>query len=567
MANRITRRSFLRRSVGWTVLAAAGCASPLIGERRTQGSASVVLDPADPIDEAPDFSRIERAAALAFSSGFIGDDYRRPHDIILDRESVLRGLPGGVLPEPDERVPVVVVGGGLAGLASAYLLRDLHPVLLEQDPRFGGNSKGERWRNSTYSIGAAYFIQPDEGDELDRLYEEIGIKGMYRLVERVDPVEYRGKVYRSFWEGEAAPGSEAAYAAYAEKIREWTGDDYPDIPIVEEDRRAAVDELDRRSLKDVVTEWLGGSVPESMRAALQNYCYSSLGAGWEDVSAAAGINFLAGEEFGECVLPGGNAAIARAFLRALKADGDATRLRTGCVAFEVKRTPEGVRVAYVDRDGRVRTLLAKTAVLACQKFVVKHVLADIEPDRLKAIEELRYHGYLVVDVLLRKEIEDDFYDLYMLRDGKVLDTPGAPPLPTRVTDVIRGNWARRERVPGESVLTLYWPIPFASGREEILFDRDAWDLLRPEVEKQVLEILPLLDVDPDQVEQVRMARWGHAVPVAAVGLIARGIPDVLRRPVDERIFFVNQDNWALPAIETCLTEALQFAPRIRAAAV
>ncbi|MCE9634956.1 MAG: hypothetical protein K8T90_04555 [Planctomycetes bacterium] len=95
----------------------------------------------------------------------------------------------------------------------------------------------------------------------------------------------------------------------------------------------------------------------------------------------------------------------------------------------------------------------------------------------------------------------------------------------------------------------------------------AWEHLRPEVEKQVLEVLAILDVAPTAVEQVRMARWGHAIPVAAVGFVAAGHADVLRRPIDDRIFFVNQDNWALPAVETCLTEAIAFEPSIRAAAL
>ena len=33
---------------------------------------------------------------------------------------------------------------------------------------------------------------------------------------------------------------------------------------------------------------------------------------------------------------------------------------------------------------------------------------------------------------------------------------------------------------------------------------------------------------------------------------------------DERIFFVNQDNWALPAVENCLLDAEEYLPRIRA---
>jgi hypothetical protein len=38
---------------------------------------------------------------------------------------------------------------------------------------------------------------------------------------------------------------------------------------------------------------------------------------------------------------------------------------------------------------------------------------------------------------------------------------------------------------------------------------------------------------------------------------------LLRAPFRERVCFVEQDNWMLPAIETSLGEAIHFAPQIR----
>jgi hypothetical protein len=59
-----------------------------------------------------------------------------------------------------------------------------------------------------------------------------------------------------------------------------------------------------------------------------------------------------------------------------------------------------------------------------------------------------------------------------------------------------------------------------------------------------------------------VARWGHPLPVAATGLIAGGVVDRIRQPFRDRGFFVEQDNWALPAFETAATEALLWAPEI-----
>jgi hypothetical protein len=116
------------------------------------------------------------------------------------------------------------------------------------------------------------------------------------------------------------------------------------------------------------------------------------------------------------------------------------------------------------------------------------------------------------------------------------------------------------------VLTLYWPLPFPTGRAEVLFRPDAWDFLRPLVEQQILDVLPVLGIDVTRVLEVRMARWGHALPVAAPGFIADGHAEQVRKPHQGRVFFAHQDNWALPAIETSLLEAIHFAPQVAAAA-
>jgi NAD(P)-binding Rossmann-like domain len=563
MSESLSRREFVRRSAGWTALL---CAAPLGGRWAFAGEPPRTdADAMSPIDDFADFARVVKRGRFAFADGFQGDNFERPHQAIVNRDALLAKQPGGKLPDPAERVPVVVIGGGLGGLAVAWQLRDKNPVILEQAPRFGGNAQGEKWRDSTYAVGAAYFIHPDEGSGIETLYQETGAMEGARRLEGVDPVEHRGRIYKEFWKGESSPGDEEAFKTYAARMHEFV-ENYPEIPLLDEEGREALCELDRRSLADVVKEWLGGSVPPPLQAAIQNYCWSSLGAGWGELSAAAGINFLAGEEFGVMVQPGGNAWIARAILSKLRESVDAKNLRTNCIVFDVRAVEGGVRIAYLDPKDQVRVIEAKAAVFACPKFVVKCVLGDLEADRKKAIEALAYRGYLVLNVLLKAPVDHDFYDLYLLRDAAISGAPGGEgKAPGRITDVILGNWSRRPKPATESVLTLYWPLPFEAGRADILFRKDAWDFLQPLAEKQILEILPILGIKPEAVEQVRMARWGHALPVAKVGFIADGHADVLRRPIGGRIFFVNQDNWALPAIETSLTEAIHFAPQIRAA--
>ena len=69
-----------------------------------------------------------------------------------------------------------------------------------------------------------------------------------------------------------------------------------------------------------------------------------------------------------------------------------------------------------------------------------------------------------------------------------------------------------------------------------------------------------MNASPENVMDLRLSRWGHPLPVAEAGLIANGTIDVIRKPFKRRVFFVEQDNWILPAFETAAGEAMIWAP-------
>ncbi len=80
---------------------------------------------------------------------------------------------------------------------------------------------------------------------------------------------------------------------------------------------------------------------------------------------------------------------------------------------------------------------------------------------------------------------------------------------------------------------------------------------------QIRRGLETIGMSAADIAQVRLTRWGHAMPFAQPGQIADGLAETVRRPIAERIWFVNQDNWLLPAVETCLEEAFSFTDAIR----
>jgi len=522
----LTRRGLLK-------LTGAGLASIYLG-----GCSFLRTPASSPAGEfAPDFFPIDRTLADASPRAFSGDNLDRPHAILWDTSRYIASKGG--MPEASEKVPVVIVGGGMSGLLSAYLLRDLNPLVLEQAPRLGGNSRAETWNGLEYSLGAAYFMEPALGTPLRKLMDELGVP--YTVKQGDDPVVLKGKRIGDFW-------ARKEFAKYRTYLHQMLNEHYPDLPFDEE----WMVKLDRLSLEEKLRRDLGKNLHPEILSAVEHYCWSSFNARASEVSAAAGLNFLAAETGKTWVPPGGNAAVAEALARKLPTEN----LRTGALVFQVVEKDGKAIVSYESANGELRAVEASAVVMACPKFVAKKLMPQLEPHRQRAIEKIRYRSYLLANVLLKKSVRPLFYDLYLLGNE--------PAEKAGIVDAVLADFARPQAK--QSVLTLYRAMPFEGGRSQI-FRPGSYDLARKEFEQAIArEVLPHLGISMEDVVDIRLTRWGHPMPVADKGRIADGTIKTLREPFRDCIFFVEQDNWLLPALETAAHEAFHFAPRVAARA-
>jgi hypothetical protein len=324
--------------------------------------------------------------------------------------------------------------------------------------------------------------------------------------------------------------------------------------------RERINALDRVPFMKHLETVNGGPLHPHIQAKIEHFCWSSFAASAGEVSAACGLNFYCAEFDTLAVCPGGNSAVAEALLKRLANDLPPANLRPRSVVVDVRMRDYGVQVTYEDAQNKLRSILARAAVLACPKFVVRKVLHEIEADRELAISRLKYRAYLVANVLLKGPVTEDFFDIFLLGKGKLLGSTAEAAAARKATDVLLANFARSNR--NRAVLTLYRAFPFDHARA-LLEPDTSFSTYQAEFRDQVdREILALVARSPRDIADIRVARWGHPLPVARAGLIADGVPEQLRAPFRDRVFFVEQDNWALPAFETAVEEALHFAPQV-----
>lgn len=505
-----------------------------------------------------DIAPLERLTAFTGSSVVEGDIQDEAHEIFWNRDGYLKKKGG--IPAVSEEYDVVIVGGGLAGLSAAYYLKGKKVLIIEGHNRFGGNAKTQQYNKSMTSMGSAYITLPDDGDEIDTFLKQTGLKKQFRLTDHdEETVIMNGKYVPGFWAGGTDIKNADQFKAAHEKFKEVWDNNYPEIPCWDNSSsgRANFESLDTISFTNWMKRELGDIHPHIMEYVTL-YCWSSFSASPDEISAAQGLNFLSCDLAGIQVLPGGNGMIAQALFQELS---KRTGVKLVNQSFAVDVRSEGGKsiVCYKESTGSLKTVRARHTIVANAKMVAKKIITGLSSAQDKAMDGVNYRAYLVANIFLKKKIPSKGYDLFTMYGSNPSNE--YEDSKNRVfADVIFADWAGKD-VADRSILTLYMPLPYDMAQQYLFIDglhAKYVDRLKP----KLIPALQNMGLSWADVEGVRLVRYGHSMPVAAIGGVASGLFERASASIDGCIHFANQDNWGNPCFETSFGSALRVVEKI-----
>jgi len=422
--------------------------------------------------------------------------------------------------------PVIIVGGGIAGLSAAWRLekkgfRDF--LLIEAEQGAGGNARWGENEVSAYPWAAHYLPVPNRRAEYVReLCEEFGLlsaDGQWDEMHLCHSPQERLFIYGRWQEGiEPSVGLQdadrAEFRRFDDRMQEFRASGRFQIPMELGEKSSL---LDRVSLADWMRQ-------EKFHSRYLNWyvnycCRDDYGAMSGDVSAWAGVHYFAArahEEKGPLVWPEGNGWIARRLIAKLR-----RYIRAGAPVHRVAKRGRGWSVFSGDTE-----YLADAVIFAAPTFTAAYVVEDA------ARVDFTYSPWLTANLTLDRLPREAAPGRGMPRcwDNVIFESPA-------LGYVDNMHQSLRTHIDRD-VWTFYWALvngsPAENRRVLLSTDWNAW-------KEMILTDLERAHPDIRQcVSRIDILRLGHAM--------ARPVPGFLESAARKRtiqnagtFFYANSD--------------------------
>jgi glycine/D-amino acid oxidase-like deaminating enzyme len=474
---------------------------------------------------------------------------------------------------------VVIVGGGIAGLAAAwrFLKAGFNDfTLLEQEPAPGGTSRSGTSPIVAYPWGAHYLPKPmKENRLLVGLLDEMGIlegtdaDGEPIVAEQFlcrDPTErvfHKGRWYEGLYLHAGASADDLAQRKkfYAEvdrwvAWRDGKGRRAFALPVATGSDDAEVTALDKMSMAD----WLDqhGLTSPRLRWEVDYACRDDYGAKPENVSAWAALFYFTsrkrkpGAESQPYVTwPEGNGYIVKYLYGKAQAN-----VKLGLAVADINPTDpqgrKGVDVAAVDADGRQALgFHADQVIFAAPQFMSRFLIRPYRESPPRHVGEFEYGSWLVTNLFLSDRPADQGFPLAW--DNVLYDSPS-------LGYVVATH--QRCLDYGPTVFTYYHPLCEANPRDARarllgLDWQSCADVTLTDLQRAHPEIRTL-------VERLDVMRWGHAMIRPRPGFVWGGARGAAARPY-RGIHFANADLSGIGLFEEAFYHGVRAAEEVLAA--
>jgi glycine/D-amino acid oxidase-like deaminating enzyme len=466
---------------------------------------------------APALIGLSAKAERTIAGSFVNDAFPLGHRI--------RDHASFSAPSRTEKVPIVIVGGGMAGLTAAWrLVKKNFPdfVILEMEPDAGGNSRWGENEISAYPWAAHYVPVPGLHEAMAReLFEDLGVLRDGKWDERRLCFTPQERLYlHGRWQEGVEPEIAATardredYRRFQGLINEMRASGQFKIPLEHGAKSSPLDQMP-------MTQWMEQNRFASpyLNWYVDYACRDDYGALARDTSAFAGIHYFAArepEEKGPLTWPEGNGWIVRQLTSRL-----AKFIRTKSPVYRIIRDGSRVRV-------RTETVeyLADRVIFAAPTFLAPYL---IEGARAPGFT---YSPWLTANLTLdRMPGESNPGEgAEMAWDNVIYDSPA-------LGYVVATHMSLRSQIE-KSVWTFYWALAHKPPSEmrALLLEKD-WGYWRDAILHDLSRAHPNIR---DCVSRIDIMRIGHAM--------ARPVPGFLtsesRRHFaagDRPIYYANSD--------------------------
>lgn len=319
---------------------------------------------------------------------------------------------------------VVVVGGGIAGLAAAWRLRHRDVVVLEASDRVGGRMRSDPWGHYWLNYGAHLFPAP--GSLVDTIATELDLETVPVWGSMMGLALGRSKVVSGPVESypfrlPLSIRDRVAFAVRGLRVQRAVADYHrtarPRPGESAADRRARILAYeDDRTFGDFL-----GRMPADVEAIFACAAHRATGE-LHELSAGCGIGLFA------LVWGGKGSLIARNMLggsgRLPQAIADRLgpeRIRVGAEATDVRPDGERLEVYYTDAAGRHR-VQARHVIVAAQAPFAARLVEDVAPAAAAALGQMRYGYFLSVAVATKERTTMPWDPIYaMATPGRAFD--------------------------------------------------------------------------------------------------------------------------------------------------